>query len=86
MLSVHFFRYKSDVGGLIRACFPSGGTPACLREYLNYVHSLGYQTAPDYTRMKLMFVKELGLHGFRDDGKSLDWIASGKKVCGADSA
>ena len=69
-------RYKSDVGGLMKACFPAGQPPACLREYLTYVHSLDYTTSPDYARAKQMFVLELSSHRYRDDGKSLDWSTS----------
>ena len=73
-------RYKSDVGGLIKDCFPSNHAPACLKEYMSYVHSLSYTAAPDYRRMQQMFIKELGRCGLEDDGKELDWIATGKKV------
>ena len=73
-------RYKSDVGGLIKDCFPSDHAPACLKEYMSYVHSLSYTAAPDYRRMQQMFIKELGRCGLKDDGKGLDWIDTGKKV------
>ena len=78
--SIPPLRYKSDVGGLIKDCFPSNHAPACLKEYMSYVHSLSYTAAPDYRRMQQMFIKELGRCGLKDDGKGLDWIATGKKV------
>ena len=64
----------------MQACFPSGQPrPSCLREYMSYVHSLGYSVPPDYTQAKQMFVKELGSWGYRDDGAGLDWSSSGKR-------
>jgi hypothetical protein len=72
-------RFKSDVAGLLRACFTSGAPPACLRHYMTYVHSLGYEAAPDYGKARQMFMKELSSLGLRDDGKHLDWLTSSSK-------
>ena len=74
-------RYKSDVDGLMKTCFTAGRPPpTCLRDYMTYVHSLGYKETPDYTRAKQMFVKELSTHRLKDNGKNLDWMSSGSKV------
>lgn len=67
-------RYKTDVSGLLKSCFSSGSPPTCLREYITYIHSLDYYTTPNYHKAKQMFTKELSSHGFKDDGKNLDWF------------
>ena len=67
----------------MKDCFTTDVAPECLREYMAYVYSLPCQHSSDYGRMKQMFHKELASRGLRDDGKTLDWITSGKKVRGA---
>ena len=81
--SMHTFshRYKSNINGLLKGCFSSGGAPRCLRQYLEYVHGLEYEAVPDYSQMKALFLDELKSHGIRDDGKDLDWMTVKKRVC-----
>ena len=60
----------------MKECFKSSTPPPSLSHYLTYVYSLGYDTVPDYTKARKMFVKELSSLGLRDDGKDLDWTAA----------
>ena len=64
----------------MEACFTHSPAHKCLKDYMSYVFSLGYQQTPDYGRMQQMFLKELSSRKLKDDGKDLDWIISGKKV------
>ena len=73
-------RYKTDVDGLMKACFKSSSPPDSLRDYLTYVHGLDYKTTPDYSKCRQMFVRELSCLGLRDDGKDLDWTPATSKV------
>ncbi|CAI8005897.1 Serine/threonine-protein kinase VRK1 [Geodia barretti] len=72
-------RYKTDVGGIMKACFKSSSPPDSLRDFLTYVHGLDYTTTPDYSKCMQMFVRELSCLGLRDDGKDLDWTAATSK-------
>ena len=74
------YRFRSDVGGLMKACFKSSSHPNSLKQYLTYVYGLDYETPPDYKKTRQMFVRELSSLGLRDDGKELDWAAPGVKV------
>ena len=73
--SLFVSRYKSDVDGLMKACFGDYSTPTCLKDYMKYVYQLSYEQVPDYEVLRGLFHKELKYQGMKDDGKNLDWLA-----------
>ena len=73
-LSVVWSRYKTDVLGLMSACFPDNPPPSCLHEYMKRVYKMEYTEKPDYPRLKDLFQNELKRMSCRDDHKQLDWL------------
>eukprot|EP00731_Ephydatia_muelleri_P035641 Em0144g11a len=77
-------KYRDEVDGLMTACFGSAPpSPACLKDYFQYVYKLGYEEEPDYEMLKGLFLRALKSSGQCDDYTGLDWIAvtQGKKNC-----
>ena len=73
-----FLRYKSDVDGLMKACFKGSSVPEFLKNYMSSVYQLGYQEQPNYERLKGLFHQELHSKGMKDDSTGLDWLTSRK--------
>lgn len=72
------YRYKTDVDGLMKACFKGSSVPRCFKNYMSSVYRLGYQEQPDYEMLKGLFHRELHSKGMKDDGTGLDWLTSRK--------
>ncbi|XP_038074779.1 serine/threonine-protein kinase VRK1-like isoform X2 [Patiria miniata] len=62
-------QYMSNIGSLMKVCFPAGNHPVALQKYMEYVSKLKYEEVPDYKHLKGLFTKAIAAAGFKADGK-----------------
>lgn len=85
-LSLRMCRYKSNVSGLLKACFEGGEAPVCLKKYMEDVYQYEYDETPNYVLLKSLFTKELKDNGWKDNKDGIEWLSSGttKRVYSGD--
>ena len=70
-------RFKSDVSGLLSACFGPKCAHTFLRQYMDSVYKLEYKEKPNYEGLKHIFTKQLASLGMKGGfGKCVDWTSS----------
>ncbi|XP_022095718.1 serine/threonine-protein kinase VRK1-like [Acanthaster planci] len=62
-------QYMSNIGSLMKACFPGGDHPVELLKYMEYVSKLKYEEVPDYKLLKKLFVNGIANSGSKANGK-----------------
>ncbi|EDO31526.1 predicted protein, partial [Nematostella vectensis] len=61
--------YMDDIPKLLKDCGLTTDSTGMLKEFLQYVATLEYDQAPDYSRLRKMFQNGLKKRGVSDDGR-----------------
>ncbi|XP_066911062.1 serine/threonine-protein kinase VRK1-like [Clytia hemisphaerica] len=64
-------KYMNDIPKLLKECLP-GTTPSSqLKDFLNYINTLEYDSQPDYDKVRTLFKAGLKKAGHSDDGANI---------------